>query len=80
MGAQLQVSNQAGELQFSEIATLERLELYLSHAPGMAPRKSKMEAFFHEISYSSFQAGHPLKTSLKPAKNGSTGTLTASFR
>ena len=49
----------------SEIATLEKLEIYLSHAPNFRPqtlangnhyRKSALESYFSEIRYSSFQA------------------------
>jgi hypothetical protein len=64
----------------SEIATLEKLELHLSHAPGYRLQGqrsggSALEAFFSEIRYSSFEkarqeAAHDLHTGSKPQKNG----------
>ena len=64
----------------SEIASLEKLELHLSHAPGYQARRqsssgSALEAFFSEIRYSSFEkaraeVGSSLFTENKPQKNG----------
>lgn len=65
----------------SEIATLENLELHLSHAPGYRisrnhSKGSALESFFSEIRYSSFEqktegrASYPLYTGSKPNKNG----------
>lgn len=62
MGAQLAIKE-------SEIATLDELEKHLSQATEPSP-KSKMEAFFSEINYSSFSSDYTLKTVLKPRKNG----------
>ena len=63
MGAQLAIKE-------SEIATLDQLEKHLSQTEEPSP-KSKMEAFFSEINYSSFSSDYTLKTALKPRKNGS---------
>lgn len=63
----------------SEIATLEKLEIHLSHAPGYRARRqsssgSALEAYFSEIRYSSFEkareVGSSLFTDNKPQKNG----------
>ena len=62
MGAQLAMKE-------SEIATLEQLEKHLSRVTEPSP-KSKMEAFFSEMNYSSFSCDYTLKTALKPRKNG----------
>jgi hypothetical protein len=44
----------------SEIATLEKLEIHLSHAPNFRPHtlanRSALESYFSEIRYSSFKA------------------------
>jgi len=66
----------------SEIATLETLELHLSHAPGYRisrnhSKGSALESFFSEIRYTSFEeekaagrATYPFYTGSKPNKNG----------
>lgn len=64
----------------SEIATLDKLELHLSHSAASAPRAtatsqgSALEAFFSEIRYSSFGQESTQKGQTRPSqvkvKNG----------
>ena len=70
MGAQPQILE--SQHQIVSLATLDELELHLSHAPS--PRKASfLEAYFSEINYSSFSTGATLKTNLKSPKNGNAG-------
>jgi hypothetical protein len=78
LGQAQQLSKEQKDM--SEIASLEKLELHLSYAPGYRMRGqsssgSALEAFFSEIKYSSFEkarkeSNHALHTSAKPQKNG----------
>ena len=84
MGAHLQLlekSPQGTRGQYkSQIASLDKLEQHLSHAPGYLRRNSRVEAFFNEINYSSFRTEHQLTTSLKPQKNGTSAKLVATLK
>ena len=84
MGAHLQLlektSRQDRGQYRSQIASLDKLEQHLSHAPGYLRRSSRVEAFFTEINYSSFRTEHQLTTTLKPQKNGTSAKIVATLK